>query len=79
MTNISIENEREVINVEITVQEQRVRFFETINQQFLSCNGYGAGAYLSPAAVLSLFNLFLIQNLSETDFIRAIIRRPISF
>ena len=78
MNNTAIENETMVIsNEEHFLQEQRLNFVETLNQQFLSSYGYGVWAYLSPNEVLSLFNAYLNQDLSSTKFSKSVIRYPI--
>ena len=74
MNNAAIENEITAINEEHFIQEQRLDFVETLNQQFLSSYGYGVWAYLSPKEVLSLFNVYLNQDLSSIKFSKNVIR-----
>lgn len=65
------------INEDSILQEKRLNFINNLNQHFLSAKGYGVWAHFPPKTVLALFDSYLAQHLSDTDYIRSILRHPI--
>lgn len=55
----------------------RNNFIELLNQEFLAATGYGASAFLTPNAILCLYQQYLEQNHADLIFIKHAIRHSI--
>ncbi|MGR9052570.1 MAG: hypothetical protein ACU84J_07980 [Gammaproteobacteria bacterium] len=52
----------------------RTNFIEQLHQAFMTEKGYGAFVYLNSYGAVKLFNQFMEQHKSESEFIKAYVK-----